>query len=344
MIRAVDTKMFAEAGEAADIVAAQLEANRDRVEALGERLRLSPPTAAVICGRGSSDNAGVYARYLIETKTGVLVSASAPSVSSVYARTPHLAGAAFIAISQSGRSPDLVAAARAARDGGAFVIALVNDETSPLAEAADAVIPLRAGPEKSVAATKTFIASLSAIAQLVACWRGDRALLAALDSLPERMRQAWALDWSAALPVLVGSSGLYVVGRGIGYGVTREASLKLKETAGLHAEAFSAAEVRHGPMTLVRDGFPVLAFSQDDDTRPDLVELADSFAGRGARVMLAGGEPGPGVTRLPVIAEHPAIEPILMIQSFYRLAAEVAVARGFDPDTPPFLNKVTETV
>lgn len=344
MIRVADTKMFAEAAEAADVVAAQLAANRDRLEALGEKLRRTPPTAAVICGRGSSDNAGVYARYLIETKTGVLVSAAAPSVSSVYARTQHLEGAAFIAISQSGRSPDLVAAANAARDGGAFVIALVNDETSPLAEAADAVVPLGAGAEKSVAATKTFIASLSAIAQLVACWRGDRALLAALETLPDQMRRAWALDWSAAAPVLVETGGLYVVGRGLGYGVAREASLKLKETSGLHAEAFSAAEVRHGPMALVRDGFPVLAFSQDDDTRPDVVELAGAFAGRGARVMLAGGEAPKGVLSLPIIADHPAIEPILMIQSFYRLAAEVSVARGLDPDHPPYLNKVTETV
>lgn len=343
-MRFEQTRMFAEAAEAPRIVAAQLRENRDVVRAVADRLRSRTPTAALICARGSSDHAGVYGRYLIESRTGVLVSHAALAVSSVYGRTPNAAGAVCFAISQSGRSPDLLAAAAAARRGGAFVIALVNAEGSPLAEAADLTIPLGAGPETSVAATKSFIASLTALAHVIAAWTGDDVLLAGLEGLPDQLAQAWRQDWRAALPVLEAASSLYVVGRGAGYGVAREAALKLKETCALHAEAFSAAEVRHGPMALVTADFPVLMLAQSDETQADSAALARDFAGRGAAVMAAGMETFPPVLSLPFAPGHPALEPILLIQSFYRLAAELSVARGLDPDRPPFLRKVTETV
>ncbi len=136
---------------------------------------------------------------------------------------------------------------------------------------------------------------------------------------------------------------LFVVARGFGLGIAQEAALKLKETCGLHAEAFSSAEVKHGPMALVRAGFPVLMFSQDDETRAGIEQLAAEFAARKARVLLAGAK-AHGATVLPTVVAHPVIEPILQIQSFYRLANNLSLARGFDPDRPPHLNKVTETV
>ncbi|MGH7025873.1 SIS domain-containing protein [Brevundimonas sp.] len=343
-MRAEDTLMFAEAADSGRIVADQLAANAGVVAQAAKRLRMQPPTAALICGRGSSDNAGVFARYLIETETGVLTSPMPLAVSSVYGRTPNIPGGLCLAVSQSGKSPDLVAAAAAAKAGGAFVVALVNVEGSPLSQVADLTLPLRAGPELSVAATKSFIASLSAIAHLVAEWSGDADLSAALNRLPQQLDAAWAQDWSAALPALIPATSLYVVGRGLGFGVAREAALKLKETCGLHAEAFSTAEVRHGPMALVKTGFPVLLLPQSDATRDDAEDLAADFARRGARVFFAGATTAPGVTALPTISGHPALEPILLIQSFYRLAATLSTARGFDPDRPPYLNKVTETV
>ena len=262
----------------------------------------------------------------------------------MYGVTPGLQGAVCIAISPSGMSPDLLASVGAAKGGGAFVIALVNVEESPLARIADAVLPLRAGPETSVAATKSFIASLSALAQLIGFWLQDDDLLGALDFLPEQLNAAWALDWMAAAPILVEADNLYVVGRGPGYGVACEAALKFKETCGLHAEAFSAAEVRHGPMALVKAGFPVLLLPQGDETEADTLGLADEFAGRDAQVMMAGVGGDARIVGLPVLAAHAALQPILMIESFYRLAATVSVARGYDPDRPPYLNKVTETV
>lgn len=342
--QASDTLMFQEAATAGGRVAEQLRLNRPIAEAAGQRLRAMNPTGVLICGRGSSDHAGVYGRYLIEAGSGLLTSSAALSVASVYHTPARLEGVVCIAISQSGRSPDLLASVTAAKRGGAFVVVLVNAEDAPLAALADVVLPLRAGPERSVAATKSYIASLAALAQLTAFWLRDDTLLDALDALPEQLDAAWALDWSPALRTLVSATNLYVVGRGPGLGVAREAALKLKETCGLHAEAFSAAEVRHGPMALVKTGFPVLALPQSDATQSDTRGLATEFAARGARVMMAGDGTDEGIIGLPVLAAHPAMQPILMIQSFYRLAAEVSVARGLDPDRPPYLNKVTETV
>jgi len=343
-MRAEDTQMFREAAAAGGVAAAQLERNAPLMAELGERLRHLSPTIALISGRGSSDNAGVYARYLIETGTGVPTSPAILSASSIYSAEPRLRGAVCIAISQSGQSPDLIASVAAARTGGAFVIALVNAEGSRLAEVADVTVPLHAGPETSVAATKSFIASLSALAQLIGHWSGDADLLGALDALPGQLDEAFSRDWSPALNTLAQARSLYVVGRGPGFAVAREAALKLKETCGLHAEAFSAAEVRHGPMALVKAGFPVLMLAQDDETRADMAALASTFAGRGARIMMAGAAGGDGVLSLPAADAHPAMQPVLLIQSFYRLAALASVARGHDPDRPPFLNKVTETV
>ena len=335
--------MYLEAGEASGVVAAQLAANAEKAETIGARLRASPPRAVVTCARGSSDHAATFAKYLIETRTGVLTASAGLSVSSVYAAHQNMDGVLYLAISQSGKSPDLLASVRAAKDAGAFTLALVNDVTSPLAQLVDEVLPLHAGPELSVAATKSYIAALSAIVQLVAAWTQDEALKTGLAALPAGLAKAWTLDWTPAVARLKTASNLYVLGRGVGFGVAQEAALKFKETCGLHAEAFSAAEVLHGPMALVKTGFPVLVFAQNDESRGSVDEMARSLSARDADVLLVGaGEVGAGV--LPALSAHPVIEPILMIQSFYRMANALSVARGYDPDSPPHLNKVTETV
>lgn len=332
------TRMFAEAREAADAVAAQLAANRDTVAALAARLRRDPPRAVMTCARGSSDHAATFAKYLIETRLGLPTASAAPSVASVYGTPSAVDGMLCLAISQSGRSPDLIATLAAAKQGGALAVALVNDPDSPLAEAADHVLPLHAAPEKSVAATKSFIASLAALASLVAAWREDEALAAALAETPGLLTRAWGCDWSPLVARLSRAHGLYVVGRGLGLGIAQEAALKLKETCGLHAEAFSAAELRHGPMALVGPDLPVLVFRQSDETEESVDELVRDMAGRGADVFVTGSD------ALPSIAHHPALEPMLQIQSFYRAAVSLSLARGRDPDRPPHLSKVTETV
>ncbi len=342
--RAEATLMHKEAGEAGSVVRRQIERNRPAMKSLGERLRANRPSAVATLARGSSDNAATFGRYLIETHAGVLTGSASPSVASVYDAAPAMEGAVMIALSQSGRSPDLVAAAEAAKARGALLIALVNDDASPLAAVADVFLPLCAGPEKSVAATKSFIASLSALLHLVAEWTGDPALMIALDALPDAVDKAWTLDWSAALPVLKGAASLYVVGRGHGYGIAQEAALKIKETCGLHAEAFSAAEVRHGPMALVEQGFPVLLLGQRDESLESVTALAAEFGARDAALLTAGLPEGTAGLALPALDADPLIQPILLVESFYRFANLLAVARGRDPDRPPHLAKVTETL
>jgi glucosamine--fructose-6-phosphate aminotransferase (isomerizing) len=335
--------MYSEAAQTPAVVREQLAANAERLARLAERLRESPPRAVVTCARGSSDNAATFARYLIETRLGTLTSSAAPSVSSVYEAAPDLSGAVMIAISQSGASPDLLAAVSRARTAGARIVALVNAESSPLAQLADDLIPLRAGAELSVAATKSYIASLAAIVQLVALWSRDAALTAALADAPSLLERAWQLDWSAAVARLTPATNLYVIGRGLGLGIAQEAALKFKETCGLHAEALSAAELRHGPMALVRAGFPLLVLAQNDESRPGVAQLAGELAAQGADVLVAGAQV-PGATSLPSEAAHPVLEPLLLTQSFYRMANELSLARGRDPDRPPNLSKVTETI
>jgi glucosamine--fructose-6-phosphate aminotransferase (isomerizing) len=340
-----DTLMHNEAAQAADVVAAQFARNRDTVAALAAQLRAAPPPFVATCARGSSDHAATYAKYLIETQLGLVTASLSPSIGSVYAAPLQLKGALFIAISQSGKSPDLLRNADAAKAAGANVVALVNVEDSPLAQLADTVIPLGAGPEKSVAATKSYLSSLAAIAQLVAHWKNDPTLLAALDVLPDALRSAWAQDWSPLTGGLVDARNLFVLGRGLGLGAAQEAALKFKETCGLHAEAYSSAEVKHGPMALVGAGFPVLVFAQPDETGAGAVAVADEFHARGAEVWVASAPDTSTGVRLPLAeAAHPALAPLLTVQSFYRAINALALRRGHNPDLPPHLNKVTETV
>jgi len=335
------TTMFREAAEAADAVARQVEAAGE-LKRIGAAIRRRSPAVVITCARGSSDHAATYAKYAIETRIGVPVASAAPSVASVYASRLRAEGAVCIAVSQSGRSPDLLATVSSLKDAGACVIAVVNDTESPLADLADEVFGLAAGPEQSVAATKSFICSLAAVARLVAEWGDDDALRGELSKLPSLLRRAWELDWSPLVEGLEGATDLYVLGRGLGLGIAQEAALKLKETSQLHAEAFSTAELRHGPMALVRKGFRALMFAQSDETGRNVGEAASALVERGARVFLAGAEAA-GAVSLPTIRCAPLLEPIVQIQSFYRAANALALARGLDPDRPPHLAKVTET-
>lgn len=343
MTAAPPSLMFSEAAEAAEVVRRQHEANADLIAELAARIERLSPHMLFTCARGSSDHAATYAKYLFETRLDIPAVSHAPSLASLY-RAPmrHVAGQPFLLISQSGRSPDLLLSAEAARRAGAFVIAMVNDTASPLAVAADFVVPLHAGREKSVAATKSYIATLAALAQLAAAWSKDAGLATALDHLPADLQQAWDADWSQAAP-FVNARSLFVLGRGLTLGVALEAALKFKETSGIHAEAFSIAEVAHGPMALVGKDFPMLVFPPHDQAAAGTDGLIADFVARGADIAVAGGG-CPGTRALPLPGDlHPATAPIAMIQAFYRMVNAIALARGYDPDHPPSLNKVTET-
>jgi glucosamine--fructose-6-phosphate aminotransferase (isomerizing) len=337
--------MFQEAERASDAVRAQLQYDAAAIAAIGAAVRRLAPRTVITCARGSSDHAATFAKYLIETRARVLTASAAPSVSSVYGVSQDLRGCLFIAISQSGRSPDLLASVAAAKSAGATILALCNSPDAPLVAAADLVIELRAGVETSIAATKSYLATLAALIRLVAAWTQNAPLASAIDALPALMDRSWALDWSAAQPALEPAAHLYVVGRGLGLGAAQEAALKCKETCGLHAEAFSSAELRHGPYALSGPGFPALLFAQRDATLAGIESLALELARRNVPVLLAGADIAiQGVIALPTIETPPEIAPILLTQSAYRLIASLAVRRGFDPDHPAHLRKVTETV
>ena len=341
--RTAPTMMFEEAQSGGFAVDRLLKSNADAITLLAERMRADQPAVVITYARGSSDHAATFAKYLLETLIGIPVCSGALSIASIYQAPVRSRSALCLAISQSGRSPDILASVEAQKRAGNCVVALVNDETSPLATLADIVLPLCAGPERSVAATKSYIASLATLAMLAARWAHDTALEDAVRQLPEQLQRAFELDWSPAIRNLVQARNLFVLGRGYSLGVAQEAALKLKETCGLHAEAFSAAEVRHGPMAIVGDGFPILGFATSDAAGDGLCEIASVLAGRGALVSLADPANRFGSGRLPALRAHPAIEPILMIQSFYRLANDLSLKRGLDPDAPPHLSKVTRT-
>jgi glutamine---fructose-6-phosphate transaminase (isomerizing) len=338
--------MQREAAEAPDAVARLLAHDGERYAALGARLRTTPPRSILTLARGSSDHAAHYAGYLVMARLGRLVTSLPMSLVTLYGAQLDCQGLLSLAFSQSGQSPDLVAPTQQFAQRGADTVAFVNDAASPLAQAVRWPFALQAGPERSIAATKSFIAQMCAGVRLVAAWQGDAALAAALQALPSGLRQAHAAGeaWcQAGVPALARAERLYVVGRGTGLAVAMEAALKLKEVCGIQAEALSGAELRHGPLALVGAGYPVLIFAPRGPALPGLLALAEDLRQRGAEVLLAAPPGTPGASLPLTPAADADLDPIAAIQSFYPLVEALARARGRNPDQPPHLAKVTRT-
>jgi glucosamine--fructose-6-phosphate aminotransferase (isomerizing) len=337
------TLMLAEAREAPAAVALQLASNQAENAAFGKHLRDYAPTSLLTVARGSSDHAAHFLAYLVMARMGKLVTSLPMSLITLYQSKMVCDGLVSFGFSQSGQSPDLVAPTQFFTDGGATTAAFVNKPDSPLARAAQWVFPLHAGTEASVAATKSYIAQLVAGARVVAAWQDDPSLFAALSALPESLQRAAAMDWSIAVEALRNVDRLYVIGRGTGMPVALEAALKFKETCGIQAEAFSSAEVKHGPMALIDEGYPLLVFAPRGPAQAGLLALAEEMRQRGAKVLLAAPAGTPGAN-LPVIETASLeLDPIALIQSFYPMVEALARARGRNPDEPRFLAKVTCT-
>ncbi len=335
--------MVQEAREAAQVVERLLRENEPEVKSLARFLKRRMPAFALTLARGSSDQAALFAKYLLEARLGLLVASLAPSVTTFYGQVPG-AGGVLLAYSQSGESPDLLEVVRAYRGRGSLTVAFVNREESPLAKEAEVVLPLYAGEEKAVAATKTFLAMLAATVHLLAHLE-EGELGSLLPLLPEALDQAEA---EGELEALVEAEGVYVVGRGLTLAAAGEAALKLKEVALLHAEAVSAAELLHGPLALLSRGLPLLFFVAKDRPLQALLALLEELRTQGARVLVLSSEPealdlASDPLRLPVRLA-PELDPILMVRAFYPLAARLGRARGVDVDRPPYLRKVTRTL
>ncbi|MDC9824123.1 SIS domain-containing protein [Devosia sp. ZB163] len=336
--------MRLEVEETPSAIARLLSEGRADFARAGAALRERDPAAIVTIARGSSDHASSFLKYAIELLAGVPVASVGPSIVSIYGRELKLGRTAAIATSQSGKSPDIVAMTEAAHRSGALTIALTNTPNSPLAVAADQTIALRSGEEKSVAATKTFVASVVAGLGIVGNWLEDKALLAALESLPQVLEEAVHCDWSPLLGALDNHQSLYVLGRGPSLAIASEAALKFKETCSIHAEAYSSAEVIHGPARIVEHHFPVLALAARDAAENSIIEVSERLAGQGARVFITSANAKSG-ERLPFAASgHPITDALALIVSFYGLVEALSRRRGFDPDRPPHLKKVTETI
>jgi glucosamine--fructose-6-phosphate aminotransferase (isomerizing) len=330
--------MRSEALEAPAAASHFLAENRAALADLGARLRRAPPPLVITSARGSSDHAAAFFKYLVEILTGVPCASVGASVVSVYGARLKAKGALCLTVSQSGKSPDIVALQAAARSAGAYTVALVNVANSPAAGAADLCLPLAAGPELSVAATKSFIVSLLAGAAIVAHWTGDARLLAAVEALPECLSLAARIEWPELAELAGSASSLYVLARGPGLPIATETALKLKETCALHAEAYSLAEVMHGPLELLEEGFPVLVYAPHDAAGPSTRTAVARMRATGARVLVVG-DGGLAHAR----TAHPLLEPIAMIQTAYLAIERTALSLGRDPDRPLLLKKVTET-
>src|SRR5574337_13244 len=339
-----ETFMAAEIAEAGAAVRRQLDANGGATAGLARRLRDLKPAFVATIARGSSDHAALFLKHVVEVKARRACASLPPSIASLYHAKLKLEGAAAIAISQSGRSPDVLAMQREAKQAGAFAIALVNDEQSPLAQEADALLPLHAGQERSVAATKSMIASLVAGVSLIAAWIEDKALAEALDRLPEIL-SADAPPPEEAVAELQRASSLFVIGRGATFAIAAEAALKLKETSAIHAEAFSSAEVLHGPAGVILPGFPLLCFAPPDAARSGFFETVDRLESFGAAPLIVDTERHSRFsTILAADARHPLLTPIAALHAFYRIAEATSRRRERNPDKPPHLSKVTKTV
>ena len=336
--------MAREVAEIPDAVARFLDLSRAAVSKAAAALRTRDPAVVATVARGTSDHAATYLKYAIELAAGIPVASVGPSVASIYRRPLRLNGAACIGISQSGQSPDIVEMMRGAGQGGALTIAITNFADSPMAAASNHCLPLQAGEEKSVAATKTFICSVTAGLALLADWQGDAKLAQAVAALPEALSNAVVRDWSPLSARLVRAESAFVLGRGPGYAVASEAALKMKETSGIHAEAYSAAEVLHGPAALAQSQFPVLALGVQDAALPQLLATAERLAAQGADVFVTGAA-AKGAVTLPTVPDlHPLVAPLVLAASYYAFVEGLARRRGFDPDKPPHLRKVTETL
>lgn len=335
--------MKTEALEAPAVVEEQFSENQQILDEVAQFLNQKNPYSLVSIARGSSDHAAQYLNYLATAKMGKLTTSLSMSAITHYQANLDVSKSMGVAISQSGQSPDVIRPIEYMRAQNAPTFALVNDVTSPLAQASEWTIPLHAGPEKAVAATKSFIASLTASAALIATWKNDFELTRGLHHLPDDLLKAQKLDWTSPISTLREAKRIMIVGRGYGLALALEAALKLKETCSIQAEAFSAAEIKHGPQALIEEGYPLLIFANRGPALHSMLDLAADMKARGANVILAA-PPFVKDKQLEIQTAHAEeLDIVTAIQSFYLMAEELSRSLGLNPDQPRHLSKVTKS-
>ena len=337
-----------EIGESADVLTRLLDEGAAPIEAIARAVRERGIDLALVAARGTSDHAAIYAQYVLGSRNRLPVALAAPSLASVYGTTPRLHKALVLGISQSGKSPDIVAVLTDARRQGALTVAVTNDLTSELAVAAEFTVPLFAGPELGVAATKTYLASIMVVAMLSGALTGDDTSRAELLALPGAVRAA--LDTEDRVASLAasraGDDRCVVLARGFQYATARELALKVKELAYVLADPYSAADFQHGPIALVNPGFPLIAVATSGPTMPGMLELLGRLRAGKARLLVISDVAealalGDGI---PLPAGVPEwLAPLVAIVPGQLYAYHLAEARGINPDQPRNLSKVTLT-
>lgn len=338
------TLMAQEINEIPDVLARQIEEGLDLYREAGRRAAASNPRGFVTCARGTSDHAATFLKYVIETRTGLPVASIGPSIASIYNTKLRLEGFVSIAISQSGGSPDIAALQEAARQGGAYTIAMLNEIASPVGNGAETLLPILAGPERCVAATKSFVSSLFAILGFVAGFTGDSRLDVNLREFPDCARRALECDWSPAKLALARAASVFMVGRGPNLAISAEAALKLKETCRIHAEVFSAAEMLHGPIILADRKFAAFLFDPEDQSQTSVDEAGAAMQNKGASIFSISSKKKTGNLLLVPAVDNQLLLPLVQIIAFYKFAEILARDLGENADSPDGLSKVTATI
>jgi glucosamine--fructose-6-phosphate aminotransferase (isomerizing) len=339
--------MRSELGEGPEIVERLLDGATEQVAAVARAVRERTIDIMLIAARGTSDHAAIYAQYVLGARNRLAVALAAPSLFSVYAAPPRLHNALVLGISQSGRSPDVVAVLQEARRQGALTVAITNDPSSELAAAGDLVVELEAGPERAVAATKTYLAEIALLAMLSAALSGDAESAAQLRALPGALREAFRVEEEIArlATARAADDRCAVLARGFHYATAREWALKIKELAYVLADPYSAADFQHGPIALVQPDFPILAVATSGPALEGMVALLRRLHEARARILTLSDVAdaralGEGVP-LPAVPEW--LSPLVAIIPAQLFAYHLARARGLDTEAPRNLAKVTLT-
>jgi glutamine---fructose-6-phosphate transaminase (isomerizing) len=343
--RARGALMAAEIAEQPQALQRLLDDGLTAVREAGERIGGHRPRFVLLAARGTSDHAALYAKYLVEIGLGLPAGLASPSTLTAYGARPDLAGVLWVAISQSGGSPDLVDSTTVARSAGALTVAVTNAPASPLADAAELHLDVHAGPERAVAATKSYTNQLLALYLLVDAWRGGDGMAA--RALPELAAELLGRgDGTRVAGRYRFVERLVTTGRGYAYPTAREAALKLMETSYLSAHAFSGADLLHGPLAMIDQDRPVIAIVPEGVGGAALAPVLERLRDRGADLLVVGDQEavaGAAATiPLPTGVDE-RVAPVLQILPLQQLAHQMAVARGYDPDAPRGLRKVTET-
>jgi glucosamine--fructose-6-phosphate aminotransferase (isomerizing) len=344
-----DSTLKREILEQPEVLRRLLKAERDNVEQVGEAVRARRPRYVMIAARGTSDNAARYGQYLFGAVNALPVALATPSLFTQYERPPVISDALVIGISQSGETPDIVQVVREAREQGAHTLSITNTSGSPLAQAAEHVVHLNAGEEISIGATKTYTASLMALAMLSAALAEDEARFDALAQVPD-----YVADVTTSAESIIGSTERYrymeacvVISRGYNYATAYEIALKLKELTYVLAEPYSSADFQHGPVALVEKGFPVIAAVPEGVVADELLDLLRRLSERGAElVVFSALEAALAMAhnRLALPAGMPEfVSPMVTVVPGQMMAYGLALAKGLDPDKPRDLTKVTLT-